>query len=209
MSAHLSRDILLAVAETGHADALAARHLEGCDDCRAEVASLAAALGDLHGADVPEPSPLFWDHFSARVAGAVRDLPPPRAAWWRHAAGWGWTLGGATTAALLLVLAFGPWSASRPPGPTQAPAVALAGADGAAGEDAASPAADGEDWTLLADAFGDVDYDDVRALGASVAPGTTEQAVEDLDASERQELGRLLQEEIARARAHRPAVDTL
>ena len=45
-------------------------------------------------AEVPEPSPLFWDHFSARVRDAVAAEGAPRRAalfGWSGVSGWSWS----------------------------------------------------------------------------------------------------------------------
>jgi hypothetical protein len=58
-------------------------HVEACRACATAVAELRAALGDARlAADVPEPSPLFWDHFSARVKDATSGEPVPHPRWW-------------------------------------------------------------------------------------------------------------------------------
>jgi hypothetical protein len=63
----------------------AAGHLTHCDACRAEVDTLRALMTDVEGArDLPEPSPLFWAHFSERVNRATADLTPGRTPWWEH-----------------------------------------------------------------------------------------------------------------------------
>ena len=57
-----------------------ATHLDGCDACRARARPTARRrCGACVGVDVPEPSPLFWDHFSARVRQAVAARAAPRA----------------------------------------------------------------------------------------------------------------------------------
>ncbi len=50
-------------------------HLASCDACRRELADVRAMLAAVADPDnaVPEPSPLFWDHLSARVREAVGD----------------------------------------------------------------------------------------------------------------------------------------
>ena len=49
--------------------------------CRAEVEALRGVLREVRAVDVPEPSPLFWDHLSARVGDAIaREPAPARAA---------------------------------------------------------------------------------------------------------------------------------
>src|SRR5262249_7593962 len=60
----------------------AAGHLSHCDACRREVDTLRALMTDVESArEVPDPSPLFWAHFSERVTRATADLVPGRAAW--------------------------------------------------------------------------------------------------------------------------------
>src|SRR5213594_321234 len=38
-------------------------------------------IAALRQVDVPEPSPLFWDHLSQRVREAVANEPPPAPGW--------------------------------------------------------------------------------------------------------------------------------
>src|SRR5262245_56930878 len=54
-----------------------ALHLEGCDVCRRQVADLADTMRAARAVNVPEPSPLFWEHLSARVRASVPDEPTP------------------------------------------------------------------------------------------------------------------------------------
>ena len=52
------------------ADALDPRraaHVETCAPCREQRDALRAMLRDVSAVVVPEPSPLFWEHMSARV----------------------------------------------------------------------------------------------------------------------------------------------
>src|SRR6187402_1816166 len=65
-------------------DARAEAHLVSCEACRAQVAGLRSTLTEIDAGqcDVPEPSPLFWDHLSARVRAAVAE-PAPAAPWWQ------------------------------------------------------------------------------------------------------------------------------
>lgn len=200
MTRHLDHDDLLALAESGapsRADAHA--HLARCAACRKELADLCALLAELREAQVPEPSPLFWEHLSSRVRQAIdAEAPAPTGP---HAAprGWtrwlGWNRGFAAAAAavaLLMVLAW-PFAPGRQPA---TPEGERAGATGAVEQDRELPA-EGEDWTLIAEAVDELDYDDVRALGASLS-GPAELAVLDLDADERRALANALRDEIAR-----------
>jgi hypothetical protein len=68
---HLSRDErLLAVDDV--LEAPRAAHLAACEGCRAEVEALRGVVARVRAVDVPEPSPLFWDHLAARVGDAIR-----------------------------------------------------------------------------------------------------------------------------------------
>src|SRR6478672_9145569 len=85
--AHLTPARLVDLAEGTEAEH-AVPHLAECDACRRAVAELRATMTDIagpgDGADnaVPEPSPLFWDHLSARVHEAVAaEQKPGRLGW--------------------------------------------------------------------------------------------------------------------------------
>jgi hypothetical protein len=80
MRTHLEDDVLLDVLE-GRAPAGQARHAAECPSCAGRIADARATLRDLSGAAAPEPSPLFWPGFRARVRAAVEG--EPRAARWR------------------------------------------------------------------------------------------------------------------------------
>jgi hypothetical protein len=61
-------------------------HLGGCEACGREVAELRALVADAHVAGaVPDPSPLFWDHFSRRVRAATDRDPIVTPRWWESA----------------------------------------------------------------------------------------------------------------------------
>jgi hypothetical protein len=67
---HLNRVTLLEIVE-GTRSAQSVLHLTECEGCRAKLAGLQAAWQAAADVNVPEPSPLFWDHLSARVREAV------------------------------------------------------------------------------------------------------------------------------------------
>src|ERR1051325_8890597 len=100
---HLTPEELLDLAEGARAES-AAPHLEPCAACREHVAALRATMSLAADVDVPEPSPLFWDHLSRRVREAVaaEELTTPT----RSAAGWtlswrSWAWAGAVAAAVI------------------------------------------------------------------------------------------------------------
>ncbi len=86
---HLSRDERL-LALDGALDAARQTHLAGCTACRTEVDALRGVLARVRAVDVPEPSPLFWDHLAARVGEAIAREPAPVIArgWWSPRLGW-------------------------------------------------------------------------------------------------------------------------
>ena len=81
------------IEDAGPAAADRRRHAAACEACRAQAAALGAVLAQTASDEMPEPSPLFWDHFSrARPRGGRGESPAPRrrrgcsgsAARWRH-----------------------------------------------------------------------------------------------------------------------------
>src|SRR5215831_9250528 len=75
---HLTPALLVDLAE-GIESEHSVPHLAGCDACRRALAELRATMIDVrpehseNPGDVPEPSPLFWDHLSARVREATAE----------------------------------------------------------------------------------------------------------------------------------------
>ena len=76
MRTHLEDAVLLDVLE-GQASAAQARHAAECASCAERIADARAALLDVVAASPPEPSPLFWPGFRARVRAAVDEKPRP------------------------------------------------------------------------------------------------------------------------------------
>jgi hypothetical protein len=186
--AHLTSAELVDLAEDAR-HAASAPHLAECDRCRRQLADVRGMMAAARAADVPEPSPLFWDHLSARVREAVAAEPPPRSAaffgsWWLRAAA-GLAVSAVIAAAVVSSIA------RRTPD-RQAPALVQEHPDSSAllgqGDD---PSLD-----LVADFSRTLDWDDLREqlLGS----GKIDAGVGELDGAERRELGRLLKEELAR-----------
>lgn len=70
---HVTPDQLVDAADGVHEPSVT-RHLAACEDCRTRLSELQAAMASVAAADdgVPEPSPLFWDHFQERVVRAAQ-----------------------------------------------------------------------------------------------------------------------------------------
>lgn len=183
MSTHLTPAEVVSVAE-GHGREVLLRHVEVCAVCRAEVDVVRAVEIDLRAnAAVPEPSPLFWDHFSRRVREATAHEPVPLVSWWPGR----WATGLAAGAAVVVLAVTLSIQLSR-------------GVVGPSRSDEASP--DASPATLASD---DGRWDDMVHMAAQlpsdqmsdlVAIAETTSLVDDLTSEERRTLLRLISMEM-------------
>src|SRR5215208_4850297 len=121
--AHLSQDQLLDVAD-GTRAAHEFPHVESCAICARQLADLRSAIGAVAEVAVPEPSPLFWDHLSARIRTAVaEDNRSAKLSAWAGRAWWQWAAAAALVGVVLVIIWPGPPRVSAPGG-VSAPAVA-------------------------------------------------------------------------------------
>jgi len=177
----------------GTLDAARGSHAERCESCQRSgeelrrVFEASAARGD-----VPEPSPLFWEHFSARVREAVAQETVSAPGWmtWRPAF--------VAIAALAVFVTAG--SLIMRPVPGALPSATRV-ADVTGSEPVFEIAADSntEVWEVLTAAAADLEWDEAREAGMGVQPAALDRAVQRLSADELTELGRLLQSELKRA----------
>lgn len=175
-------------------------HLASCNRCRRQLSELRVTWKAAAESEVPEPSPLFWDHLSARVHDAVADEGLSRAPWLRII-DWSWTsvgLFGAAVATLALVAFL-----QLPRSGSQATSVSVVSANAAAAsafvadaEPVALP--DDESIGLMADLASGLDWDDVAELGLTT-DGLADRATSEMTADERVELQRLLHEALTPA----------
>jgi hypothetical protein len=194
---HLSREELIDSLEGTLAPAREA-HADGCASCRAERASLQQVLQRVAAVEVPEPSPLFWEHFGARVREAVERQPQPVSTGWQAWAWPRWAVGAAT---LLVCITLG-WAGYRDHRYgrlTGSGSVRLLH-EGApdTSDPALSVALSDEDWNLVVSMAEDVTVDDADEPGLVVRPGATDRALTDLSSEQRSELARLLTAEMSR-----------
>jgi hypothetical protein len=198
MSTHLRDTEFVDFAE-GTLAAPRAVHLQTCAECRAQAEGVAAALRDVSAVEMPEPSPLFWDHVSARVHEQVAHETPARGGWWMHA---GVRALMPLVAALALVIAV--FSAALLPRITRSTPAAgalasshpAADANAAAGDvDVPAPVDDknAEVWAVLTAAASDMGVDEAHSAGMAARPGAVDHEVTHLSQAELTELGRLLQ----------------
>ncbi len=189
---HLTPDELIDAAEDV-LDAERHRHLDTCEFCGKEVEVLRALLREAAGVEIPEPSPLFWDHFSARVRQAVAEERSPAVGWSRW---FGWSTlapAGALAAVLIAMVA----TVARGPVPA-APDTSVVEASPDAAVDVWL---EDEDWAVVADLLGPVDWDTAGEAGLALVPGDAELAVLSLSEDEQRELSRLLAGEIERSKS--------
>lgn len=160
-------------------------HLGVCAACTGRITAAREAAEIARDVEIPEPSPLFWQHFADRVHDAVRHETPERAAWWRHPV-WAAACAVGLIAAVLVGLRDVRVS---PVAAVPAPAVAVQ-ADKIPRDDPA--------WNLLTDVASAMEQENPQAP-LTVRPSDVDRAVVDLSAAERQELRRLLEDEMKRS----------
>jgi hypothetical protein len=192
--AHLSREEVVEAAEQQRPDA-SVPHLAACETCRAEVEELRALLEAIADVDVPEPSPLFWSHLSARINHAVAG-EPAREPWWTPVLRWRWAAAGAAGVAVLavaVVLSVRPNGRAAVSGSNVSfgSASAVAGSADPAGIDLADPA-DDPSLNLLGALAEDLDWDTATEAGITVGAGAADRVADELSEGERTELQRLL-----------------
>jgi hypothetical protein len=200
-STHLSGDALVELAQAGESHP----HVAECDRCRRAFEDVRDALNLVRAEQVPEPSPLFWDHLSARVHEAVQHEAPlrPRRAVWFTTPRWRSAVAVALTVLVVAVVARALRPAGAPasrPGPaqtTQLP-VAVPETSRTAQEPPTEESTDAS-WTLVTELASNADLDTTtRAEGFALQPGAAERAALQLTPDEQRELVRLLQAAVER-----------
>ena len=196
---HLGEAVLLDAAD-GSPSEQAAAHLAECERCRLQVADLRSAMRMAEDAAVPEPSPLFWDHLSARVREAIaEEATGERAAvssgW--AARLWSWQVVTAAVAAAAIILVAVNRQSTPGTNPAQS-AVALAPAIAPTPGDLTPSIDNDPSLSFIADLAGDLDWDDAVEAGLTSGADAVERVVQDMSDDERRELRRVLQEEMGR-----------
>ena len=178
-------------------------HVARCDACRRQIDGLDEALRGTRAVDVPEPSPLYWTHLSARIREQVADERIAPA--WRagSAAGTGWwrdllNVRGLVPAASAVALAAAVVVSGvmlrherLPVEPVRDAAVMPL--------DAAVSIDDSEAWQMLTSAAAETPIEDAHAAGMGVPAGAIDRAVQRMTPDELNALGRLLQDEMHRS----------
>jgi hypothetical protein len=203
--AHLTAARLVDLAEDARAES-SVPHLAECDRCRRALAELRATMADVADVQVPEPSPLFWDHLSARVRDGVAEQgAPDRARWIGYLLRprlalplLASSLAAVIVAAVMLTRAVVP--NPIPSTPLPVPSIAESGQLPSLPPLEPLGVADDPSLGLVADFGTTLGWDDMREEMVTDAGGS-DRAVIGLGAEERQELQRLLEQEMAQPTA--------
>jgi hypothetical protein len=170
MTRHLSGERLLDAVEST-IDASERAHLEECSECRALLDEAREGLRLARDADVPEPSPLYWEAFRRQVGRRISEERSPGRSWLLPLAA------AAAAAAFLVPLTSG----VVPKGPVGAPVLPA--------WSALPPAEDDDGLALLAGS-------DVAEADLAVVEDVrgVDELLGDLSEEEQDAVGRLLRE---------------
>ena len=185
---HLSPETFVDLLDSSLSEA-SVPHLAACQACRQQLAELRATWQAAEAIEAPEPSPLFWDHFSARVHEAVSTEPIRTRGWW-HDTRWRVAVTAGAAAAVLAVAAtLGPLGSGEVSSGTTPPERAVAVVEPAAR--AAEPLPDDESLGFVTDLASNINWDNAADFGLT-AHGDADRALADMDDADRAELRRLL-----------------
>lgn len=192
MTQHLSPQEFVDAAD-GTLAAARLSHIDACDPCRAQLVTLRGLISDVDlAAAVPEPSPLFWEHFSQRVRTATAaESPVATRAWWL---GWRPLSLGALLAVAVMVIALQVRETPRPTSLGQSVRIDVAApvTPPAAAEIALSS---DDSWDLMVMMASDLSTDDLHHLAAPMT-GVADTMATDLTVAEQKELVRLIRREM-------------
>jgi hypothetical protein len=175
-------------------------HAERCGVCSERADALRRILAEALRDEMPAPSPLYWDHFAARVADAIRDETPDPAplipASWRGAAVTRWAVAAATAIVVMTTIV---WRATlHAPVRRAVPPAAIAAVSHAPVEVAPDDIETDQAWAVVRTATDGLGWDEAQAAGISARPGSAEGVALELSAEERAELARLIGTEMKR-----------
>lgn len=174
-----------------------AAHVDACGECSQRHVALRDAFETAASVEALEPSPLFWDHLTARVSAGIdaEASGPAQPPWFFRVArtpagGWGIA---ASIALLLMAASF--WQAARTAGDRGVPP-ASPGVETAERTPVDASLEADEAWAVVRSAAADLGWEDTQAAGISARPGSADRVLQELTGAERAELARLLEEEL-------------
>jgi hypothetical protein len=200
---HLSSDELVDIAEGARAES-SAPHLQACEACRSELANLREMMFAAARVDVPEPSPLFWDHLSARIREGVAGEGTRRVVWW-HPSTWPFDIAQGrlqfsipAVSGVVAVVLFAVILTSRVMAPGPGPAGFVAAPPAPPPPDAIVAAADSTEdpsLSLVADLVAQMDWESASQMDVALHADLADEAMSELSDAERREMRLLLQHE--------------
>jgi len=156
-------------------------------------------ISRLREADVPEPSPLFWEHLSQRVHDAVAAQPVPSRSWFGRV-NFAWAAGIVATLAVMLLAVTA--SVHRQPANADSAVIGpIAAADAAAAGNSLPALEDDASFAVMGELASEVDFDEAGAAGLMVSPGTAEAEIAQLSGDDQRAVVELLQEEIKNSKS--------
>jgi hypothetical protein len=194
MMSHLD-EVELVDSLDGSLRAERAAHLDACESCRDRLTSLRSMVTTTAADELPEPSPLFWEHFSRRVHDAVAEIDQP-SGWshWLRPAFVGWV----TAAAVVAVGTAALWTQNHS-------RRIVPGSSSSATAQVSAPSADldwniddDQEWALVRAIADDLRWEEAQDAGLNARPGSAERVALEMSADERQELARLIEFEMKR-----------
>jgi anti-sigma-K factor RskA len=189
---HLTPEQLLDVAEETRART-EFPHVSACPACQRQVAELRDMMAATAAVEMPEPSPLFWDHLSARVREAVATEEIAGApGWWVRWAAWRVAATAVAVAVLVLMIS----TLGRDDAPSDPVGAVQAVVEYAPVEELVPFEADPA-LAALADLSAELDWDAASEAGLVPTRGTVDKVVLALEPEERLALQRILEEALA------------
>lgn len=175
-------------------------HLESCAECRSLVEEMRQVRDTVSALDVPEPSPLFWDHLSSRIRAEIQALPSEvgagsgRRQWVAVlAAAWRPSWGAVAGVVVVALAATATMVWRSPDGVPALTPVSVSEARKTDPEPSATESPLDSQWELMVEVAVGVELDHT-ALGLVV--GSADRALVELSDDERRELGEWLRQEL-------------
>jgi hypothetical protein len=185
---HLTDGDLVDLLE-GTLDSSRAAHARTCGACVARAEALERTRTLVARAEVPEPPPFFWSQFSARINEQIDAAPAGGS---RRFLPW---LAFAPLGALAIALVSFKLVAPLVLHQNDAALPAAVAVDQSLAPDVDDLDADA-DWAVVRAAAEGLDLEDAQSEGLAARPGTADRIAMELTQAEREELIRLVQEEI-------------
>lgn len=153
-------------------------------------------IARLRAEEVPEPSPLFWEHLSQRVHDAVAVEPVPSRSW-LHGFRVVWA-GGVVAAMAVVVLAVTLSTRHAPTGAETTPVAQTqtAVADTAVAANALPALEDDVSFAVMGELASEINFEEAGAAGLMVSPSAAEDALSEMSGDDQRALVELLQQEI-------------